>query len=59
MQFLKTEEQIKKEIRKLNPTRDDLIEWLLKNTEEDWPCRVYITEHAILVHVDKLPTLDK
>ena len=35
--------------------RDDFIEWILHYTNEEMEFRVNITEHYILVGIDKLP----
>jgi len=56
---IKTIEEIKKSMLRLSLSRDDLIEWLLKNTEEDWSCRVYASKYYVMAAIGKYPTLDK
>ena len=50
-QVLKERSQIK--VKKLNLGRDNLVEWLLQNMEDNTIARLYITDHYALIGIDK------
>jgi len=50
---LKNSEQIKQEMVKLELLRDDLLEWLLLNMNEETIARIYITEHHIVIGINR------
>ena len=49
--ILKERSQIK--VVKLNLDRDSLMEWLLQNMKDDTIARLYITDHHVLIGIDK------
>jgi len=52
---LPTEEEILKSMVFEELCRDDFIEWILRNTNEDSEFRVYKTKHNITIGVDITP----
>jgi len=52
-EILKELDQIKVEVVKLNLDRDNLIEWLLQNMEDDTIARLYVGSRYALVGIDK------
>ena len=55
---LRTKEQIMEAIVKIELPRDDFLEWVLQNVEEDTKIRVYALDDYILIAIDK-PKKDK
>ena len=43
-------------VEKLSLDRDNLMEWLLQNMEDSTTARLYITDHYILIGIDKEAT---